>query len=653
MRTSIGAFLLLLGCSHSSGNVSLADSGNPMVGSDSGPDTLVKSDSNGPVAVGSGVSGAGQVGGGTKGGTGTPVSPAGESSYWIQNTSQKVQPTTVPPRMGGPAAIEGARGSVESFQIVLRGSLSVADVVSTDLSDGAGNVIPASLIQLFREDYIDFSKVTSGSGTLPVPANSPTKDGRIPDPLVPVHDPYTGKQVGLPLKVADGTNQPIWVDVRIPISQPYGTYTGSISFAGTEIKVPLSLTVWNITIPDMRSVPAWFQMAYEYIGAYHAGVDDCYSTRCTAESREIIRRYQELVHEHRCDPRQTLLPDLGACPVPSASDWSQLDAALGPYMDGSYFDDGVPSSLVAASYSPHGSDWGPPGCSQSEMTASAKAVGAHMKEKGWFDRTYVFAEDEPPGSDIAAIAQQASWLVQGDPDWYSRIFDTVVATTETTKLLDPYMRTFVVCLSCFDKWRYQPGYGGDDVLGRADWVVRIAQGKQFWLYESNAQGAPYPGFSSNTLDAAEPRMVMWASWFERASGFLYWNISAWDSKDPWGPNTRYEKAGDGVLIYPGDHSGTNTGKGSPQGIAIQGPIPSLRLKMIRSGFQDWALFLLAEKQGLRDRVMKEMGSVYSQLGGCTWDGCPKPPNGSWFWRTDYDLMSAVRRNVVDAMLTSK
>jgi hypothetical protein len=76
-----------------------------------------------------------------------------------------------------------------------------------------------------------------------------------------------------------------------------------------------------------------------------------------------------------------------------------------------------------------------------------------------------------------------------------------------------------------------------------------------------------------------------------------------------------------VIIYPGDHSGTNTGKGSPSGIAMAGPIPTIRLKMTRSGLQDWALFLLADRAGKRDMAKAAVASVYSQMGGCDYAGC--------------------------------
>src|SRR5215471_17932254 len=115
--------------------------------------------------------------------------------------------------MGGTVSIEGARGAVESYQVVLRGTLSGIDATPSDLSDGTGHSIQAGYVSLFRESFIDFTTVSTMGGTKPAPKNSPTNDGLVPDHLIPFHDPYTGAALGAPFNVAAGKNQPVWIDV--------------------------------------------------------------------------------------------------------------------------------------------------------------------------------------------------------------------------------------------------------------------------------------------------------------------------------------------------------------------------------------------------------------------------------------------------------
>jgi glycosyl hydrolase family 123 len=597
-----------------------------------------------------GVSGGGQIGGGRNGGTGPSVASMGESFYWLQNTSRKVQPTTAAGASGGTLAIEGARGATESYQIVLRGSLTGVDATASVLVDGMGDMIPSANVKVFREGFTNFTGISTMGGVLPAPAKSPTGDGLVPDVLIPLHDPYTGNPAGAPFDVAASTNQPLWIDVRIPGDAAYGTYTGSITFqaSGTTIVVPLAVTVWNITIPDMRAIPAWFRLDYNYLEDFHANVHNCYYSRCAADSpeRAVITHYQQLMHEHRIDPMQTLVPYPNGCTTP---DFRDFDAAIAPYMDGSYWSDGVPSSLYQVPIEPEGDAKSvPQSCGHDAFVSVARAWAQHLKDKGYWDRTYSYGEDEPPSGDLSTIAQQAGWMDEADPGYKPRVFVTTAATNTSAPILDPTMGLYVQCLKCFDSWNASTG----GYYGRAEWPARWAAGFNFWFYESNAQGPPYMGLATNTLDAAEPRIMMWGSWYEGAKGFLYWAVNSWDLNDPWGPTIGFNKTGDGMIIYPGDHSGTDTGKGSPAGITIAGGVASIRLKMVRSGLQDWALFLLADRTNLRDMAKAEVAAVYGQLGGCTYQGCKAPVNGSFFWKTDYDLMTTARRHIVNALLAT-
>ena len=154
-----------------------------------------------------------------------------------------------------------------------------------------------------------------------------------------------------------------------------------------------------------------------------------------------------------------------------------------------------------------------------------------------------------------------------------------------------------------------------------------------------------------TLDGAEPQMLMWGSWFERATGFLYWAVNAWDEMG-WGPHTGWHKVGDGVLIYPGHHDGQLAPVGSPPEVELEGPIPSYRLKMIRAGLQDWALFSRADELGLGDYAREQVAQVYGQFGGCTYEGCA-PPISGFLWTTDEEAMNEIRANIADAIIDAQ
>jgi hypothetical protein len=576
----------------------------------------------------------------------------GKGAYWLQNTSLKVQPTTAPGPLDGEIDVEGPRDSVESYQIVLHptgGGMKNVSATATDLTSDGGPPILAANVTLYRQFFIDFSTIDQTKnigGVLPVPKNSPTMDPNLPDPLIPFVDPYSGMPAGAPFDVDSDKNLPIWVDIHIPKDAVAGSYAGSINVTSDgqqPMVVPISLHVWDLTLPDSRSITTYFKIDWGNVNGFHKGLDTAYPDNDPA-TKVIVKRYQELAHTHRIDPLEIWVPYPNGCTPPT--DWSSFDSILQPYMDGTYWDDKVPSTYFGA-----GIDVGSSSCTETQYAAVAKAWSTHLKAKGWFNQTYAYAIDEPNDTQLAQIEQQSGWAQEGDPDWKPHIIDTTMPRTSTAPMLNKALGIYVVCLKCFDTWELMdnPSDPGGHVYGRSEWPSLFQQGIGMWFYESVAQGPPYPGFGTNTLDAAEPRIMMWGSWFEGATGFLYYSITQLDQKDPWGPNISFPKTGDGVLVYPGNHNGTLAPAGSPSDIAIDGPVPSLRLKMVRTGLQDWALFKLADQHGLTDMVRTQVSTAYQQMGGCQYQGCNQP---SWYWKTDYKILSDARRAIATALINA-
>ncbi len=589
--------------------------------------------------------------------TGSVTVPAAlPMTVWTESVAHKVQPTASP-GMVGTIALEGARGSYEAYQIVVHSNsdmLTGVNLTASTLADGAGNTLAGSNINFFREGFIDFTGVSADGGTLPVPAKSPTRDGRIPDPLIPFTDPYSGKLAGAPFTVAPGLNQPVWMDVFIPPSSAPGTYTGTVTVTAMgqpPVLVPIKLVVWNFVLPDMRAVTTYFLLRADELIKFHRDTYQCSGGSCyldwgSARARTIVKRYEELAHTHRIDTGQSFvtLPDNGCSPP---ADWSAYDGALQPYLNGTYWSDGVPSNWLETPFTP-GANWGPQSeCTEAQYTSLATAWASHLKARGWFNRAIVYALDEPDPDDIPTIAQHSKWMQNGDADWKGRIMDTTPPRRSNVAALNPALGIYAACLKCYDKWYYQDG----DVYGRAEWPGLFAQNIKLWFYESNAQSAPYPTYATNTLLGIEPRIMKWGAWYESATGFLMWAVNTWDMNNPWGPNILYGKTGDGVLLYPGNHDGTIAPGGSPMDVAIDGPIPSYRLKMIRAGLQDWALFKLADQRGLTSYARAQVGQAYSQLGACDWSGCA-PTNGQFYWKADDVLMMQIRRNIALAILAA-
>jgi hypothetical protein len=583
---------------------------------------------------------------------------------WTETPGNKIQPTTAP-GSGTAIAIEGARNAYEAAQIVVTASgepLTGVNLTASDLSDGAGHTLSAAHITFFRQAFIDFTGVAVAEhGNQEVPDESPTNDPRLPDPLIPFTDPYTTthRPVGAPFDVTAGQNQPVWVDFFIPEDTAAGVYTGQITVTASgkaPVSVPVTLTVWDFALPDMNVITTYFGMHTGPIIQYHSGTWDCSGSDCwldwNARARTIVKRYEEMAHQHRFSVRPQFVPEpyndsYDECLPPTH--WEGYDAALEPYLDGSYWSDGVPSSFIGAPFSP-GVDWGlEQNCTPGEYTALAQAWAAHLRSKGWLDEAIAYAYDEPPDEALPAIAEDALRLQAGDPGWKAQILDTIEPNAGNVGILNPALGIYCVCLRCYEDWSYPDTPPEQVPYGRAEWPGLLTQNIQLWFYESNAQGAPYPTFATNTLWGNEPRVMMWGTWYERATGFLLWDTTVWDPTAPWGPNVQYGKTGDGLLVYPGNHDGLDAPNGSPAEIAIDGPIPSYRLKMVRAGLQDWALFILAERRGVGDYARAQVAQAYTQLGGCWWQGCNIP---GFYWKWDDATLSQIRRNIAQAILAA-
>jgi hypothetical protein len=599
--------------------------------------------------AGQGIHGDGDASGdaGNSGYISPDGSVKGNLALWTSGVGRKVQPSTAP-GPGTSIALETYRDAYVSAQVVVRasgGDLSGVRVATTDLSDGAGHSLSSDNLVLFRAAFIDFTGVTAHGGNLDVPKNSPTGDGRIPDALVPLVNPYTQADAGQPFDVQGEHNQPLWLDVHVPKGTVAGTYLGNLTITatgGSFATVPVSVKVWPIDLPDMRSVTTHFKMSTNDFLQYHKGISTCSASSCwldyTDQAHTLVKRYEELAHSHRIDTEQSFVvsPD-NACAVPT--DWTEYDNAMAPYMTGAYWSDGVPSSRLGTPFSP-GASWGLEAqCTQAQYTALAAAWAAHLKAKGWFDKAIVYAADEPDSTLFPAIAENSTWMQAGDLDWKAHIMDTTAPTASNVSVLNPALGIYCVALAWYDNWN---DHGA--IYGREEWPGLMSQGIQLWFYESNAQDPPYVTFASNTLDGLEPTLMMWGAWYEHATGFLYWDIAAWTQADPWGPTIGFNKTGDGVLLYPGNHDGVMAPVGSPADVTVDGPIPSQRLKMVRQGLQDWALFQLADQKGLGTQARASVAKVYSQLGGCTYSGCPAPAGG-FFWKSDEALIAQVRAEI--------
>ena len=151
-----------------------------------------------------------------------------------------------------------------------------------------------------------------------------------------------------------------------------------------------------------------------------------------------------------------------------------------------------------------------------------------------------------------------------------------------------------------DIWVVNPSRYRDD----RDQVVEVLrQGKEVWFYTFMVHGGNFPNWQIDF----EPINFRIPHGFINQSlgltGLLYWRVDLW-TDDPWNdvdtsphPTEPFHYPGEGMLIYPGKQVG------------IKGSVPSMRLKWIREGVEDYEYVEILKRWGYEDWAMETVRQV--------------------------------------------
>lgn len=118
--------------------------------------------------------------------------------------------------------------------------------------------------------------------------------------------------------------------------------------------------------------------------------------------------------------------------------------------------------------------------------------------------------------------------------------------------------------------------------------AKLAKGNRVWSYAAGVQPNDAPTWLLD-YDLIHYRIPAWLNYSHSQTGLLYWTTTYWEAGDPWtnaaniSPNSGN---GEGVLFYPGDKAG-----------APNAAIPSLRLKALRDGLEDYDYLALLAQLG--------------------------------------------------------
>jgi hypothetical protein len=505
--------------------------------------------------------------------------------------------------------VAGARGETVAFQVVVQPGarpLAAVDVVVSELRRDGGGAIAASRTARFREWYLPVT----------VPSASPAGSagpGEYPDALVPADAP----RHGLPVDVGAGRTQAVWIDCAIPVDAVAGTYRGAVtvSAAGGEVaRFPLALEVHPFTLPAERHL-RW-RVGYTMWEAMpaHFGIPEG-SPEWLALERSLYRLAWE---GHRIAPTthyHDLRLDARGEGDGLAIDWGAYDRRFGPYLDGSAFADGVPLNAFSLPINLH-AGWPTrrtaepiPGALEprpgrkvdpATLTAAARLVARHWDERGWrLADAFVYVADEPDRERHADVRRACEAIRAGDP----RVRTAVAFYKEFGRDAAGVVREFAGLVSNWDV--------AGDHLALPALRERQAAGDRASMYQG---GEPYQGGEALDDDGLALTTWPWIAWRYGLDGLFLYNMTEWSyfrldraRQLPWSGGKReiwenplnqsWATNSQGVLVYPGQYVG------------IRGVVPSIRLKEVRRGMQDYEYLWLARARGqgaLADEIARRL-----------------------------------------------
>jgi hypothetical protein len=512
-----------------------------------------------------------------------------ESHVWTVAETTRVLRET-PPGTNRAVRLAAARNEWESFQVLVRSDTPLAGV---SLEPGAlrgpdGAALGTDRMRLYRQHQLHLT-----NGTY---RNDRFQPGWYPDPLIPFEHPLPGRKLNgarltaVPFDLPPGETQGFWVDLYVPPDAQAGRYRGAfrVTAADRQVEVPVELTVWNFALPR---VPA-LQTAF---GSPADRMRDHYRQRAKdgqepepQDWKTVETQCAQLLADHRVNatpPRELLRP--AARPDGSYRIPSEQVRALREFVDRYH---------VNALQTPHPSSViKDPAADREKLRAWLAAFDLAARE---LDRPglvfFTYLKDEPNTEEDYRYVQT----------WGRAVRDA---------------GSVVKVLVVEQPWT-EPGKGGADsawgeLFGAVDiWCPlfslhrpeeaarRLALGETVWTYTALCQGPPTPWWHMD-YPLLNYRVPSWMAWRDRLRGLLYWGgMSYWrQTDDPWTQAPFYTGSGrpqqgakgivfygEGSLVYPA------------RAVGHDGIVPTLRLKALRDGIEDYEFLALLERLGARD-----------------------------------------------------
>ncbi len=498
----------------------------------------------------------------------------GPTVWVVPSSLQRVGPTDAA-GVRTEVLIRAARGEYEPFQVAIQaptGGLTHINFAVSDLVGQGGAVFASENLVLYREFYVT---VKHHSPTYNGPPNLPiTSVNTFADALLPFLDPATGKPPleakfkAVPFDLEAGRNAVFWVDVFVSRGTPAGQFRGTYT-----------VTSDQGVFEGRICVEVW-ESTLPLEPSLKSSFNGCCTT-VPGASEELLRN--------------RIMPDT----VNPASEKRFIDRYGLDATDLGFFS---------------GVSYGQCNASQPPSVAELKSAKA-THQPG----LYLYDDSADPESSCTSRAFYDA-MIHWAQNLHEAGVKNLVTQEPVPQLYDDGLRSG---RSAVDIWTMLPLAYNDAQSYTPPRVTQVLmKGDKAWSYNDLVQDSYSPKWELDFLPIDYRIQTGFINQSLGLTGLLYWSVDDW-SPDPWqdpqgGQNPDYP--GEGVLVYPGGPAG------------LKGVAPSMRLKYLRDGVEDYEYIELLKNCGQAQFALSEARKV-----GADWT----------HWTRDHELLESVRRQLGD------
>jgi hypothetical protein len=541
--------------------------------------------------------------------------------------------------------LKAARNETVAFQIVIERAgemLSNVKVMPAELAGPNGTKISLENVDLFREWYVHVKNPTKESYTLGT--------GWYADGLLPCSR-WTGNLYPhtyvMPFDLPDPLNnvgkeqksQAMWVDVYVPKSRdvtPPGKYTAPITISSDQgrVELTLELDVWDFALPEES----------------HLKPNIHTDTEINTFPEEMELKYYQLLRKHRLSMYPLgYAPELKISGINVEIDWRKYDARLAKYLDGSAFTDkygynglgyGVPIEYLVLPFDAY----------PMNLYKQARGIQLSGKEFKFYAPWPVAMPKQGPTPEYREIWKSAFRAYQAHfdqhPAWdKTRLLVYFLSLDEAyDNIARERMLYFGQLLKDSGAPRLQyrvDGWYPKETMERLQKVLNVIilglGGRDAATVDEIKKQGVDPWFYTDAAwidgDGLKCRALSWIAWKLGAGSWTLWELD-FNSLRAWQYPETYEKQnGSGMLVYRGETMG------------LDEPVPSIRLKGLRRGSQDYEyMWLLSQAKGGREMAGQAVNTtLHGSIRGRASLGAPG------MWVHDPDEWDRMRVKFGDAI----